>query len=45
MEEDITIDWETFVMSQMHWIRVEYKIEGRQENLQEIYILYMEFAD
>ena len=45
MEEDITIDWETFVKSQLHWIRVVYKIEGRQENLQEIYNLYKEFAD
>ena len=26
MEEDKTIDWETFVKSQLHWIRVVYKI-------------------
>ena len=45
MEEDITIDWETFVKSQLHWIRVVYKVEGRQEDLQEIYNLYKEFAD
>ena len=45
MEEDKTIDWETFVKSQLHWIRVVYKIVGRQENLQEIYNLYKEFAD
>lgn len=45
MEEDITIDWETFVKSQLHWIRVVYKVEGRQENLQEICNLYKEFAD
>ena len=45
MEEDITIDWETFVKSQLHWIRVVYKVEGRQEDLQEICNLYKEFAD
>lgn len=44
MEEDITIDWETFVKSLLHWIRVVYKIEGKQEDLQEIYNLYKEFA-
>ncbi len=44
MEEDITIDWETFVKSQLHWIRVVYKIEGRQEDLQEIHGLYNDFA-
>lgn len=27
MEEDITIDWETFVKSQLHWIRVVYKVK------------------
>lgn len=43
MEEDITIDWETFVKSQLHWIRVVYKVEGRQEDLQEICNLYKEF--
>ena len=45
MEEDKRIDWETFVKSQLHWIRVVYKIVGSQENLQEIYNLYEEFAD
>ena len=45
MEEDLTIDWETFVKSQLHWIRVVYKIEGKQEDLQEIYNLYKDFAD
>ena len=41
MEEDITIDWETFVKSQLHWIRVvylksatiiQYTIKGRFMN-------------
>ena len=44
MEEDITIDWENFLKSQIHCIRVIYQIEGRQDDLREIYDLYNEFA-